>query len=118
MGKIGRNLDPGTNSADQFYDLLKYLKYKNHFSDKNTTSTSLYFRAHNVCVCLYIAYIACGSASLYIKTLYLFFCTLALSEAATFTKRYDAKNSPICYIWDTRHMCVLQYLHLVFQAFK
>ena len=33
-----------------------------------------YCRTHNVRVCLYIANIACGSASLYIKTL-LFFCT-------------------------------------------
>ena len=29
-----------------------------------------YCRTHNLRICLYIAYIACGSASLYIKTLY------------------------------------------------
>ena len=33
---------------------------------------SQYCRTHSVRVCLYIAYIACGSASLYIKTLYFF----------------------------------------------
>ena len=56
---------------------------------------STYCRIHNVHVCLYIAYIACGSASLYIKTLYFFFCTLALSAAATVADikiRYDAKT--------------------------
>ena len=39
-----------------------------------------YCRTHNVSVCLYIAYIACGSPSLYIKTLYFFFyCTGSVS---------------------------------------
>ena len=53
-----------------------------------------YCRTHNVSVCLYIAYIACGSASLYIKTLYFFLTVLALSAAATVANikiRYDAK---------------------------
>ena len=53
-----------------------------------------YCRTHNVSVCLYIAYIACGSASLYIKTLYFFLTLLALSAAATVANmkiRYDAK---------------------------
>ena len=45
--------------------------------------TQEYCRTHNVRVCLYIAYIACGSASLYIKTLYFFLTVLALSAAAT-----------------------------------
>ena len=69
-----------------------------------------YCRTHNVRVCLYIVYIACGSASLYIKTLYFFLTVLALSAAATIANikiRYDAKTR---YIWDTLHMCVLQYL--------
>ena len=53
-----------------------------------------YCRTHNVIVCLYIAYILCGSASLYIKTLYYFLTVLALSAAATVANikiRYDAK---------------------------
>ena len=53
-----------------------------------------YCRTHNVSVCLYIAYIACGSASLYIKTLYFFLTVLALSAASTVANtktRYDAK---------------------------
>ena len=40
-----------------------------------------YCRTHNLRVCLYIAYIAYGSASLYIKTLYFFFCTLNLNNS-------------------------------------
>ena len=71
-----------------------------------------YCRTHNVSVCLYIAYIACGSASLYIKTVYVFLIVLALSAAATVANtkiRYDAKTPPIGDIWYTRHMCVLQY---------
>ena len=54
-----------------------------------------YCRTHNVSVCLYIAYIACGSASLYIKTLYFFLTVLALAAAATVANieiRYDAKT--------------------------
>ena len=41
-----------------------------------------------------LAYIACGSASLYIKTLYFFLTVLALSAAAAVANikiRYDAK---------------------------
>ena len=41
-----------------------------------------YCRTHNVRVCLYIAYIACGSALLYIKTLY-FFSVLWCSTVPT-----------------------------------
>ena len=55
---------------------------------------SNYCRTHNVSVCLYIVYIACGSASLYIKTLNFFLTVLALSAAATVANikiRYDAK---------------------------
>ena len=57
-------------------------------------SPYVYCRTHNVSVCLYIAYIACGSVSLYIKTLYFFLTVLALSVAATVANikiRYDAK---------------------------
>ena len=39
----------------------------------------LYCKAHSISVCLYVAYIACGSASLYIKTLYFYLTVLALS---------------------------------------
>ena len=48
-----------------------------------------YCRTYNVSVCLYIEYITCGSAPLYIKTLSI---VLALSVAATVTNikiRYD-----------------------------
>ena len=45
-------------------------------------SKGTYCRTH-VRVCLYIAYIARGSASLCIKNAVLSFCTLALSAAAT-----------------------------------
>ena len=48
----------------------------------------------SVSVCLYIAYIACGSASLYIKTLYFFLTVLVLLATATVANikiRYDAK---------------------------
>ena len=58
------------------------------------TLNFIYCRTHSVSVCLYIAYIACGSASLYIKTLYFFLTVLALSAAATVANikiRYDAK---------------------------
>ena len=65
-----------------------------------------YCRTHNVRVCLYIAYIACGSASLYMKTLYFFICTLALSAAATVANiSYDAKT-PQFAIFGTRVICV------------
>ena len=46
-------------------------------------------------MCLYIAYLACGSASLYIKTLYFLITVLALSAAAIVANikiRYDAKT--------------------------
>ena len=55
-----------------------------------------------------IAYIACGSASLYIKTLYFFLTVLALSAAATIANikiRYDAKT-PQFAIFGTRIICV------------
>ena len=54
----------------------------------------IYCRTRNFRVCLYIAYLACGSASLYIKTLYFFITVLALSAAAIVANikiRYDAK---------------------------
>ena len=59
---------------------------------------------HNFSVCLYIAYIACGSASLYIKTLYFFPTVLALSAAvivANIKIRYDVKT-PQFAIFGTR----------------
>ena len=67
-----------------------------------------YCRTHNLSGCLYIAYIVCGSASLYIKTLNFFFYTLALSAAATVANikiRYDAKT-PQFGIFGTRNICV------------
>ena len=69
---------------------------------------SQYCRTHNVRVCLYIAYMACGSASLYIKTLYFFLTVLALSAAAIVANikiRYDAKT-PQFTIFGTRVICV------------
>ena len=67
-----------------------------------------YCKTHNVRVCLYIAYIACGSALLCIKTLYFFLTVLALSVAATVANikiHYDAKT-PQFPIFGTLVMCV------------
>ena len=68
------------------------------FPDKcfslNEMARKSYCRAHNVSVWLYIAYISCGFASLYINMLYFFLTLLALSAAATDANikiRYDAK---------------------------
>ena len=75
-----------------------------------------YCRKHNVCVCLYIAYIVCGSASLNIKTLYFFFCILALSAAATIDNikiRYDAKT-PQFALFGTCVICVFYSIALTF----
>ena len=72
------------------------------------TRGTVYCRTQNVCVCLYIAYIACGCASLYMKTLYFFFCTLALSAVATVADIkicYDAKT-PQFAIFGTRVISV------------
>ena len=55
------------------------LKY---FVLKLNVFQSSYCRTHNVRVC---SYIACGSASLYIKMLYFFLTVLVLSAAATVT---------------------------------
>ena len=63
-------------------------------SQKGNEDQHDYCRRHNVSVCLYIAYIACGSASLYIKTLLFFLTVLALSAAAIVANikiRYDVK---------------------------
>ena len=57
---------------------------------------------------IYIAYIACGFASLYIKTLYFFLAALALSAAATVANikiRYDAKT-PQFALFGTHVICV------------
>ena len=69
---------------------------------------SQYCRTHNVGVYLYIAYIACGSASLYIIMLYFFLTVLALSVASTVANikiRYDEKT-PQFAIFGTRFICV------------
>ena len=71
---------------------------------------SRYCRTHNVSVWLYIAYIACSSASLYIKTLYFFLTVLALSAAAAVANiklRYDANILQFA-IFGTRGICVFQ----------
>ena len=67
-----------------------------------------YCRTHNVSICLYIAYIACSSTSLYIKMLYVFLTVLALSAVATVANikiRYDVKT-PQFAIFETRVICV------------
>ena len=67
-----------------------------------------YCRTHNVRVCLYIVYIACGSDSLYIRTLHFFLWLMALSAAATVANimiRYDAKI-PQFSIFGTCVICV------------
>ena len=69
---------------------------------------NIYCRTHNVSVCLYRAYIWCGSTSLYIKTLYFFLTALALSAAATVANikiHYDAKT-PQFAIFGTLVICV------------
>ena len=76
-----------------------------------------YWRPHNVRVCLYISYIACGSALLYIKTLYFFFCTLTLSAVATVTNikiHYDAKTLQDA-IFGTRIICVFYSIHAMYK---
>ena len=67
-----------------------------------------YCRTRNLRVCLYIAYIACGSALLYIKALYFYFGTLARSAAATIANikiRFDTKT-PQFAMFGTRVICV------------
>ena len=79
-------IDLKTNSVQSYYSLI--------YNMKNLTKDFEYCRTHNVSVCLYIAYIACGPASLYVKTLYFFLTVLALSAAATVANikiRYNAK---------------------------
>ena len=71
-------------------------------------------RTHNLRVCLYIAYIACGSASLYIKTLYFLICTFFMLAAATVANieiRYDAKT-PQFAIFGTRVICVFYSIYV------
>ena len=100
-----------------FKDLLLIRIYCiRYFNEQCQSYCHKYCRTHNVSVCLYIAYryIACGSASLYIKTLYFFRTVLALSVAATVANikiRYDAKT-PQFAIFGTYVMCVLQYQRL------
>ena len=79
----------------------------------------IYCRTRNVHVCLYIAYIACGSASLYIKTLYFFLTVLALAAVATVAKikiRYDAKT-PQFAIFGTRVICVFYSIYITHMMF-
>ena len=79
------------------------------------TVSIVYCRTHNVSVCLYIAYKACGSASLYIKTLYFFPTVLALSAAATVANikiRYDAKTAQFA-IFGTRVIYVFYSIYLL-----
>ena len=74
----------GTQTRHTFHRSTKYLNLMRH----------KYCRTRNFRVCLYIAYLACCSASLYIKTLYFFITVLALSAAAIVANikiRYDAK---------------------------
>ena len=75
---------------------------------------SIYCRTHNFRVCLYIAYIACGSASLYIKTLYFLICTfcmLAVATVANIKIRYDVKT-PQFAIFGTCVICVFHSIQL------
>ena len=79
--------------------------------------TNIYYRTHNVRVYLYIAYLACGSASLYIKTLYFFLTVLLLSAAAPVTNikiRYDAKTPHFAIFGTRSYMCstVANFLHI------
>ena len=72
-------------------------------------------RTHNVRVCLYIVYIACGSISLYIKTLYFFICTFFMLAAATVANIkicYDAKT-PKFDIFGTRVICVFYSISIL-----
>ena len=88
--------------------IFKTIIGPNDTSQGNLQAWKGYCKTHNLCVCLYIAYIAKGSASLYIKTLYFFICTLALSAAATVASikiRYDAKT-PQFAIFGTCVICV------------
>ena len=90
----------------------------NYFSVKNTCLSSsptkkAYCRTHNLGVCLYIAYIACCSASRVYKNAVFFFCTLALSASATAANikiRYDAKT-PQFAIFGIRVICVFYCLY-------
>ena len=92
-----------------FKDLLLIRIYCiRYFNEQCQSYCHKYCRTHNVSVCLYIAYIACGSASLYIKTLYFFLTVLALSAVATVTNIkvcYDAKT-PQFAIFGTHVICV------------
>ena len=83
-------------------------KESNSRSEVNGQSNNIYCRTHNSCVCLYIAYIACGSDSLYIKMLYFLLTVLALSAAATIANikiRYDVKTAEFA-IFGTCVICV------------
>ena len=72
-----------------------------------TSVLTPYLKSANVRVCLYITYIACGSASLYIKTLFfssvLWHCQRCLCRYIK--TRYDAKT-PQFAIFGTRVICV------------
>ena len=97
--------------------VISKLKKQKHMLRANSTfclGWLLLQNTQNVRVFLYIAYIACGSALLYIKMLYFFLSVLALWAAATVADikiRYDAKTPYFAIFWRrvTCHMCVLQY---------
>ena len=100
--------------------LENYYRIKQEFPPKKMRKTFWhcfeYCRTHNIRVCLYI--IVCGSASLYIKTLYFFHTVLALSAAATVANikiRYDAKT-PQFAIFGTPVICVF-YSRSIFKHF-
>ena len=104
------------------FNLIKYIvqhsKYGGTFRNIpcNTGRMCLYCRTHNVSVFLYIAYIACGSASLCKKkTLYFLLTVLALSAAATVANikiRYAAKI-PQFAIFGTRVIYVFYSIYII-----
>ena len=98
--------------------MLPYDTFENNFEIKHQLET--YCRTHNERFCLYIAYIACGSASLYVKMLHFFLTVLALSGAATITNikiPYDAKI--VCStvaIWSILKTPLVEILILLFTS--
>ena len=68
------------------------------------------------CTRLFIAYIACGSASLYIEMLYFFLTVLALSAAARVANikiRYDAKTPQLA-IFGTHVICMFYCSEVIY----
>ena len=78
------------------------------FMEMTAFHYAIYCGTHNVRICLYIAYIAYGYASLYVKTLHFFLTVLGLSAAATVANIkicYDAKTLQFA-LFGTRVICV------------